>query len=93
MFQRGWGAVMLLTVKAAAAKAGVCASIVYGWVGRKLLPHFRLGTPGKRGKIAIAAEDLDAFLQARRVGAEQPKPAPAPKPQAVRLEHLRLKPS
>ena len=57
---------MLLSVKAASVKAGVCASIVYGWVEKKLLPHFRLGADGKRGKIAIAEEDLDAFLQCIR---------------------------
>ena len=61
---------MLLTVRAAAARAGVCASIVYGWVDRRLLPHFRLGMPGKRGKIAIAEEDLEAFLQSQKIGPE-----------------------
>ena len=77
-------------MKAAAARAGVCASIVYGWVEKKLLPHFRLGRGGTRGKIAIAEEDLDAFLKAQKVtGPEQVKPAPAPPPR-VQLRNLRL---
>ncbi len=81
----------MLSVKAAAERAGVCASLVYEWVEKKLLPHFRLGKGGTRGKIAIAEDDLDAFLQENRVGPGQPKAAPAPKPQPVRLENLRLK--
>lgn len=77
----------MLTVKAAAKRAGVCASIVYGWVAMKLLPHFRLGAAGKRGKIGIAEEDLDAFLKAHRVGPERFNAAPAPKP-PPRLKYL-----
>ena len=66
-------------------------SIVYDWVARKLLPHFRLGKGGKRGKIAIAEEDLDAFLKSQKVaGPEHFKAAPAPKPPPLKLRHLQL---
>ena len=69
-------------------RAGVCASLVYEWVEKKLLPHFRLGKGGTRGKIAIAEEELDALLQENRVGPGQPKAAPAPKPKRIMLENL-----
>lgn len=80
----------MLSVKAAADRAGVCASLVYWWVAKKLLPHFRLGKGGTRGKIGIAEADLDAFLNSQRVGSEQIKAAPAPKPPPLKLRHLQL---
>ncbi len=83
----------MLTVRQAAQRAGVCASLVYEWIASKVLAHFRLGKCGTRGKIAIAEADLDAFLEARKVGAERPKAAPVPKPRPIRLKHLRIQPS
>jgi hypothetical protein len=82
----------MLTVRQAAQRACVCPSIVYGWVATKVLAHFRLGAPGKRGKIVISEQDLDAFLQSQRVGPERLKAVPAPPqpPQRLRLKNLRL---
>lgn len=80
----------MLSVKAAAARAGVCVAIVYGWVAARVLPHFRVGAVGKRGKIVIAEADLDAFLQQLRVQAAEPEPNPAPRPAKPRLKHLRV---
>src|SRR4051812_39596573 len=54
--------VKLLTVKQAAEAAGVSDSLVYEWCSEKLLPHYRFGTKGKRGKVMIDEKDLDAFL-------------------------------
>jgi excisionase family DNA binding protein len=73
-----------LTVKQAAARAGVSASLVYEWCQSGALPHFRFGCRGKRGCIRIVPEELDAFLTAHRVGAKPEEPA------AMELKHIRL---
>ena len=82
-----------LTIKEAAARARVSETLVRGWVRDGSLPHFRLGAKGKRGKIAIAPEDLDALMASFRVVAvsvQRPERKPAAR-QPV-LKHLRLKP-
>ncbi|MDY3551486.1 helix-turn-helix domain-containing protein [Gemmata sp. JC717] len=83
----------LLTIKEAAARARVSETIVRGWVRDGSLPHYRLGAKGKRGKIAIAPEDLDALVASFRVVVVQVKP-PERKPPSGQpvLKHLRLKP-
>ena len=48
---------MMLTVKEAAARAGVGAALVYGWCRLGVLPHYRLGAAGKRGAIRIDSDD------------------------------------
>lgn len=86
----------MLSVKQCAARACVCESLVRGWIAAGRLPHYRLGLPGKRGKIAVAVEDLDGLLASFRVGVKSPVPEAAPKPVAmpaaaqVKLKHLRL---
>jgi hypothetical protein len=81
---------MKLTIKAAATVAGVCPAVVYGWVTDRLLPVYRLGGKGRRGKILIEDGDLNDFLRSRRVEAAGPAPAPAPRPRPIKLRHLRL---
>lgn len=49
-----------LTVKEAALDAQVCVTIIYAWVSAGILPAYRMGSPGRRGKILIAPEDLRA---------------------------------
>jgi excisionase family DNA binding protein len=57
-----------LSIKQAAAYAGVSASMVYQWTTvERRLPHYRLGGSGKRGRIVIELADLDAFLLALKV--------------------------
>jgi excisionase family DNA binding protein len=59
----------LVTVKQAASKACVSASLVYEWCQSGSLPHYRFGRPGKRGKILIDEADLQGFLAGcRRYG-------------------------
>ncbi len=77
----------MLSVKQCAARAGVCVSVVRGWVRSGLLPHYRLGL--KRGKISVAQEDLDALVATFRVEKKQPEPKPAPAPKPV-YKHLRF---
>jgi excisionase family DNA binding protein len=77
-----------LTVKEAAARASVCESVIRGWIKSGLLPHYRLGLPGRRGKIVIEVEDLDGMLANFKVSGPAPKPAPKSKP--ITLKHLRL---
>ncbi len=67
----------LLSVAEVAQRAGVSQGLVRAWVHSGDLAHYRLGARGKRGKIAVAEADLEAFLQARRVSVTPPSP-PAP---------------
>jgi hypothetical protein len=53
----------MLTVQLAAKKAGVSTSLVYIWIEKDILPHFRLGKPGSRGTIRIDENDLTMFLE------------------------------
>ena len=80
----------MLTPKQAAARAGVSPSLVYSWVEGRLLPHYRLGAKGKRGKILIDESDLAAFLAGCRVG---PTPPPAAAPPAGPSQFVFLPPS
>lgn len=67
-----------MTVKQAAAHAGVCESIVRKWLAAGVLPHFRIGAPQKRGKILISVADLDALITSFKVVKQQPEPKAAP---------------
>ena len=88
----------MLSVKEVAGRTGVSEAIVRGWIRDGLLPHYRLGAKGRRGKIAVAAEDLDSLLVSFRVAASSPheaasKPVTKPLPTSPKpvLKHLRLK--
>ena len=81
---------MRFSVKAAAEHATVSEGIIRAWVASGLLPHYRLGAPGKRGKIAIAVDDLEALLASLKVGRVEPVPVPAPKVVTPKYRHLRL---
>lgn len=75
---------MTLTPKQAAARAGMSPSLVYAWCDERLLPHYRLGRTGKRGRILIEEGDLSAFLAGLKLtGGGRPAPAPV-------LTHLRV---
>ncbi|MDB5306070.1 MAG: hypothetical protein JWO38_272 [Gemmataceae bacterium] len=50
-----------LTVKAAAARVGVSEGLIRKKIADGVIPHFRLGPKGKRGKIVIAPADLDGL--------------------------------
>lgn len=56
-----------LTIKDAARLLGVSPSLVYEWCREQLLPHYRYGGSGRRGKIMISLADLDLFKQQCRV--------------------------
>jgi excisionase family DNA binding protein len=84
----------LLTVKQAAERAKISPALIYDLCSLGVLPHFRIGRPGRRGCIRIDPDELDGFLAACRKG-EEPEAAPPPKPkpvnpQPVKFEHLRL---
>ncbi len=64
----------MLTPKQVAEKLGVSDSLVYEWCAEGLLPHYRVGRKGKRGKVLIEQADLDAFLAAHRHESVQPIP-------------------
>jgi excisionase family DNA binding protein len=52
-----------LTPKEAAVKARVSTSLIYSLCHDQRLPHYRIGTDGKRGRILIDPADLEAFIQ------------------------------
>jgi excisionase family DNA binding protein len=60
----------MLTVKQVAQRLGISASLVYSWCEDRLLPHYRMGSRGKRGKILIEEAALNAVLQSRKVEAK-----------------------
>jgi hypothetical protein len=53
----------MLSVKAAAVRAGVSAGLVYLWCAERRLVHVRCGGKGRRGRILIDESDLAAFLE------------------------------
>jgi excisionase family DNA binding protein len=59
-----------VTVKEAAEKLEVSVSLVYQLIADARLPHHRIGGRGRRGKIVIQNEDIQAFLASCRVGSE-----------------------
>lgn len=61
------GGRVMLTVKQVAERLRISASLVYGWCEDHVLPHYRMGSKGKRGKILIEETVLDAFLKSRKV--------------------------
>jgi excisionase family DNA binding protein len=60
---------MKLTIKQAASRAGVSASLMYQWCQERRLTHYRVGGQGRRGKILIDPQDLDSFLASLKVEA------------------------
>jgi excisionase family DNA binding protein len=75
---------MKLTPKQAAEKAVVSVSLIYQLCKDGVLVHYRLGRPGKRGRIRIEESDLEAFLETCKKEGEQ---LSAP----IALKHIRLR--
>lgn len=65
----------MLTVKQAAERLGVSATLVYELVADGALPCYRLGGRGRRGVIRFSEADLLAFLERRRVEHRPADPA------------------
>jgi hypothetical protein len=53
---------MMLAVKPVAERLRISASLVYSWCEDHLLPHYRMGGEGKRGKILIEQAAADGKL-------------------------------
>jgi predicted site-specific integrase-resolvase len=81
----------MFTPKQLAERAGVSTNLIYGWCQAGLLPHLRLGAPGKRGKILITEEDWAAFLAAHRVVGSGLREDPVTRP-VPRFKHVKLRP-
>ncbi len=81
----------MLTVKTAAARAGISPALVYVWIEKGVLPHFRMGRPGRRGTIKIAESDFEAFLDSLKRGDGPTESIPSVPRRKVILKHLRLK--
>ena len=79
----------MLTVAAAASRAGVSRALVYEWVSARLLSQYRLGRPGRRGSIRITEADLDAFMASMKRDGRQVT-APLVQPPPPKLKHLKL---
>jgi excisionase family DNA binding protein len=80
---------MWLKPKEAAARANVSVGLIYTLCSLNILPHTRVGRPGKRGSIRIEEADLDAFLASQKRKGRQ-EPPPSPKKPPIRLKHLGL---
>lgn len=74
----------MFTVKQVAEKLRVSPSLIYSWCEEKILPHYRMGGKGKRGKILIEEAVLNTFLQSCRV---ERKPVDA---SSLGLKHIAL---
>ena len=61
---------MKLTASQAAKLAGVSRSLIYQLCEERRLPHLRLGTKGRRGRILIEEFDLLTFLEECRIEQE-----------------------
>lgn len=81
---------MKLSVKQAAKRAGVSPGVVYAWIAAKSLPCYRLGMPGKRGKVLIEEADLDRFLASCKVEAAGPERRQAAPARTPELKHLKF---
>jgi len=71
----------VLTPKQVAEQLGVSDSLVYEWCAEGLLPHYRVGRKGKRGKVLIQQADLYAFLASGKHEAKSQVPP---------LKHIRI---
>jgi excisionase family DNA binding protein len=55
------------TVKQAAQREGVSPQMIYRLCEERRLPHYRIGSRGRRGKILIDEADLAGFLASCKV--------------------------
>jgi excisionase family DNA binding protein len=53
-----------MTVKEAAQRIGISASLVYGLCSLGLIRHSRHGRPGRRGTIRISVEAIAEYMAA-----------------------------
>ncbi len=60
-----------MTVKEAAKKLEISASLAYALIADGRLPHLRIGARGRRGKILLRDADIEKFLELCRVDAEE----------------------
>ncbi|MBX9582593.1 MAG: helix-turn-helix domain-containing protein [Gemmataceae bacterium] len=74
----------MLSAKQAAEQLGVSDSLVYAWCAAWVLPHCRMGRPGKRSRIPIDPADLATFLADRKRAGGGPKPPP------FTLKHIKV---
>ena len=61
----------MLTPQQAAARIGTSVSLIYQLCHEGLLPHFRFGGKGKRGRLMIDENDFEAFVACSRCDARQ----------------------
>lgn len=55
------------TVPEAAKIVGISPSLLYQLCQEQLIPHYRVGGRGRRGKILLSHADIEAFMQTCRV--------------------------
>ena len=64
----------MLTARQAAQRVGVSLSLLYELCEQKVIPHYRMGGKGRRGRILIEESDLASYVQSCRVQAQVGKP-------------------
>jgi predicted transcriptional regulator len=60
-----------MTVKQFAERAEISLSLAYTLIAEGRVQHRRIGQRGKRGKIIVLEEDLQAFLDEAKVEIER----------------------
>ncbi len=78
----------MLTVHDIAEQLAISEAVVYGWVSAGL-PHYRLGSVGRRGAIRVAEADLAAWIEGRKHQKRQ-EPIKSPPRRRPKLRHLVL---
>ena len=76
-------------VRGASEYLQLCRKVVYALAAAREIGHYRVGQPGRRGKIMFLRADLDAYLASRRVEEKGPA-APKPRPAKTVFKHLQL---
>jgi excisionase family DNA binding protein len=61
----------LLTPKQVAQLYPLSVSLLYQLCDEKRIPHYRIGGRGKKGKILLAAEDIEIFLESQKVHVDE----------------------
>lgn len=74
----------MLTPSQAADRLGVSDSLIYEWCAEGVLPHYRFGRKGRRGRILIDETEFEAFVAGcRQEGRQDTAPVPE-------LRHIKL---
>lgn len=73
----------MLTIRQVAKRCNVSESLVYAWTQSGILPSYRFGREGKRGRVMVDENELEGFIAGMK--------APARAEEAPALRHVNMK--